>query len=309
MWIYVWDSEIKGIYLWDTPVKEVYLWDDKIRPTILPNWLCFTANTAWSTVKLNKVYTPTEVTLETSTDWNTRTTYSMWSTITLSSIWDKVYFRNTSETDTWFSVSTGWYYKFAMTWSIAWSGDVTYLLNKNGTDTLSDYCFISLFQGCPLTTTPELPATNLAYRCYNGMFKWCPLTTPPELPATTMFGECYGNMFRWCPLTTPPELPATTLANGCYYQMFYQCTSLEALPKLPATSLPNNCYNAMFHSCSKIKLSTTKTWGYQTAYRIPTSWTGTTGTNSLANMFYKTWWTRKGTPSANTTYYTSNTVV
>jgi hypothetical protein len=65
----------------------------------------------------------------------------------------------------------------------------------------------------------------------------------------------------------------------------------------------------MFQSCSKIKLSTTNTWEYQTAYRIPTSWTGTTGTNSLANMFYRTWWTRTGTPSANTTYYTSNTVV
>ena len=35
MWIYVWDSEIKGIYLWDTPVKEVYLWDTKIRPSIV----------------------------------------------------------------------------------------------------------------------------------------------------------------------------------------------------------------------------------------------------------------------------------
>jgi hypothetical protein len=65
----------------------------------------------------------------------------------------------------------------------------------------------------------------------------------------------------------------------------------------------------MFRNCSKIKLSTTQTWEYQTEYRIPTTWTWTSWSSSLSNMFTSTWWTFTWTPSINTTYYTSNTVV
>jgi hypothetical protein len=50
------------------------------------DYLCFTANTAGSTVKLIKNGSPTTVTLETSTDGNTRTTYTIGDTITLSNI-------------------------------------------------------------------------------------------------------------------------------------------------------------------------------------------------------------------------------
>ena len=73
------------------------------------DYLCFTANTAGSTVRLNYAWNPTIVNLEISTDWITRTDYTinnrLWTIITLSSIWDKVYFRNKSETVTWFSTS------------------------------------------------------------------------------------------------------------------------------------------------------------------------------------------------------------
>ena len=269
----------------------VYIWEE-IPP------LNFTANTAGSTVKLNKVNSPTSVTLETSTDWNTWTSYTIWDTITLSNIWDKVYFRNTSESDTWFGIDVANYYKFVMTWSIAWSWDVNYLLNKNCTS---------------LTTAPSLPATILATECYTYIFSWCTwLTTAPSLPATTLANYCYAYMFNWCTwLTTAPSLPATTLASYCYSWMFYNCSNLTTLPSLPATTLADWCYYSMFQNCSKIKLSTTQTWEYQTAYRIPTTWTWTTGTSSLGQMFYGTWWTfnMPWTPSINTTYYTSNTVV
>lgn len=59
----------------------------------------------------------------------------------------------------------------------------------------------------------------------------------------------------------------------------------------------------MFQGCSKIKLSTTQDATYTTAYRIPVSGTGTTGTSSLTNMFTNTGGTFKGTPTINTTYY------
>lgn len=244
-------------------IKAVYLWDNKVRPTEY-TWpeLCFTANTAWSTIQLTKTWRPTSVTLETSTDGENWSTYTIWNTITLSNIWDKVYWRNTSTTDTWFSTDDSNCYKFVMTWSIAWSGDINYLLNKNSTTTLSSWCFTYLFYNCTA-------------------------------------------------LTSSPTLPATTLANCCYYIMFAECSNLTTLPSLPALSLPAYCCYYMFKNCSKIKLSSTQIWEYQTAYRIPTTWTWTLWEDSLNYMFYGTWWRRSWTwtPTINRTYYTSNTLV
>lgn len=285
MSIYVWTSEIKNIYVWTTPVKEVYVWTTKVRP-VIPPYLCFTANTANSTVQLRKYWSPASVTLETSTDGSSWSTYTIWNTITLSNVWDKVYFRNTSETTTRFSLNTSDYYRFIMTWNIAASWDVNYLLNKNSTNTLNNYCFLNLFY-------------------------WCSqLREAPELPATTLGEGCYYSMFYYCTnLTTVPELPATTLTEYCYREMFNRCSNLGTLPKLPATVLKNYCYYQMFLSCSKIKLSTTKTWAYQTAYRIPTTWTWATAVGWNNDMFSYTWWTFTWSPTINTTYYTSNTLV
>ena len=126
----------------------------------------------------------------------------------------------------------------------------------------------------------------------------------------TMGNYCYSNMFYGCTsLTTAPELPATTLDGYCYLTMFQGCTSLTSAPALPATTLAEGCYWFMFNGCSRIKLSTTQTGEYQTPYRIPTSDTGTTALDALADMFANTGGTFTGTPEINTTYYTSNTVV
>jgi len=175
-------------------LKNAYIWE------YVPPYLCFTANTANSTVQLTKTWSPTSVTLETSTDGSNWNTYTMKSTITLSNIWDKVYFRNTSETDTWFNVDASNYYKFVMSWSIAGSWDITSLLNKNWTTTLGDHCFYYLFLDCTsLTTTPKLSATTLANYCYTYMFRWCTsLLTLPNLPATTLVTYCYFGMFYYC---------------------------------------------------------------------------------------------------------------
>ena len=224
------------------------------------NTLCFTANTAGSTIYLTKIWNPTGVTLETSTDGENWSTYTFGSIITLSNIWDKIYWRNTSETTTVFSLGGGSYYKFVMSGSIAASWDITSLINKNWTTILSNWCFSSLF--------------------------------------------------NWCTsLTTAPKLPATTLDTYCYYSMFLNCTNLTTLPKLPATTLTDYCYYQMFYGCSKIKLSTTQTWEYQTPYRIPTTWEWTAISGALNNMFTSTWWDFTWTPTINTTYYTSNTVI
>ena len=120
----------------------------------------------------------------------------------------------------------------------------------------------------------------------------------------------FASMFRLCTsLTTAPELPATTLAAGCYQTMLYGSTSLTTAPALPATTLADGCYKSMFYNCTKIKISTTKTGSYQTAYRVPTVGTGVTNTNALLNMFSSTGGTFTDTPTINTTYYTENTIV
>jgi hypothetical protein len=66
----------------------------------------------------------------------------------------------------------------------------------------------------------------------------------------------------------------------------------------------------MFSGCSSIKLSTTKTGEYVNKYRIPSGTaTGVTATNALGSMFKNTGGTFTGTPTINTTYYTSNEIV
>ena len=120
---------------------------------------------------------------------------------------------------------------------------------------------------------------------------------------------CEGNIENLLDYTTVSAGGHPTMADSCYSSMFYGCTSLTTAPALPATTLALYCYRSMFEGCTKIKLSTTQTGEYQTPYRIPTSGTGTTATDALINMFTNTGGTFTETPSINTTYYTSNTVV
>ena len=257
-------------------------------------------------------------TLEYSTD---KSTWNTWNGTEISSAGSKLYLRGTGNTKI---TGDSLNYRFVFTGTnalkIVCEGNIENLLDyktvsAGGHPTMAGYCYANMFYSCTsLTTAPELPATTLAGYCYAHMFNGCnSLTTAPELPATTMASYCYNGMFQGCTsLTTAPELPATTLVSGCYYYMFNGCNSLTTAPELPATTLVSGCYYCMFQGCTKIKLSTTQTGEYQTAYRIPTSGTGTSSaTSALSNMFASTGGTFTGTPSINTTYYlsTSNTVV
>lgn len=124
---------------------------------------------------------------------------------------------------------------------------------------------------------------------------------PDDASLNTM---CFSDMFRGCTgLTSAPELPATTLADYCYASMFRECRGLTSAPELPATTLADSCYNYMFYGCRNIKISTTQDSTYRTPYRIPTTGTGTTSTDSLSRMFDSTGGAFTGTPTINTTYY------
>ena len=180
--------------------------------------------------------------------------------------------------------------------------------------TLAIGCYSSMFPDCTsLNQAPALPATTLAMGCYSSMFAHCTaLIQAPALLATTLANSCYGSMFYGCTsLTKAPALPATTLADYCYVHMFEGCTALTQAPALPADTLANDCYESMFWGCTGLKLSSSKTGEYTQEYRIPTTGTGTTATDALANMFTSTGGTFTGAPEINTTYYlsTDNMVV
>lgn len=185
-------KEVKAVYIGTTKVRPS--WPDK-------DYLCFTAEEANATIILEKVWNPTSVNLETSTDWQTWSNYTFWDTITLSAIGDKVYWRNKSDTVTKFSTSTSNFYHFKMlNWKVWATGDVNFLLCSDSTDTIPwTYTFYYLFVDCYITSCPKLPATTLQGYCYYDMFKGCPyLVTLPKLPATQLPTYCYYEMFRGC---------------------------------------------------------------------------------------------------------------
>ena len=279
-----------------------------------PDYLCFTAEQAGSTVAMAVNGTPTKgQAFEYSTD---ETNWSVFTpgttTITLANVGNKVYFRGDNTT---VGESNSIYYKFVMSGKIAASGNIMSLLDKTcqSTRISNNYCYNHMFYNCTsLTTAPALPATTLETYCYNYMFYNCKsLTTAPALPATNLASRCYSYMFQNCTsLTTAPALPATTLTSSCYNSMFQGCKSLTTAPALPATTLASSCYGYMFYNCTRLQVYSSSGTGHTKAWRIPASGSASSYT-SQNKMFYKCPGSYGTTSSVslNTTFYTQNTPV
>ena len=235
---------------WDEESSIIVKGNDGIVVNI--EYLTFTAQQSNSTIGLNKL--STYQTLEYSYDKSSWSSMNTSTTITLSNIDDKVYLRGILSANN----TDSNYTQFKMTGKIAASGNINSIWNYRDLNaSLKRYCGCRMFYNCTsLTTTPELPATELADYCYQYMFKGCTsLTTAPELlPATTLTPYCYSQMFYNCTsLTVAPELPATTLATRCYNQMFESCTSLTVAQEiLPATTLAPDCCIFMFRNCTSL---------------------------------------------------------
>lgn len=190
-------------------------------PTENP-WLCFTAEEAGSTVKMNKIGSAPAVELEYSVDGGmTWSPFTVGSTeVTLSSIGDKMYLRGDNTT---FASSTSMYNYFVMTGKIAASGKITSIIDSSmEATTLATYCYYGMFNGCTsLTTAPELPATELADYCYASMFNGCTsLTVAPELPATTLATQCYAGMFSNCLSLNYIKLNYTGTFSTSYFSIW-----------------------------------------------------------------------------------------
>ena len=283
-------SLVKSLTIPEGKVKQidvggVTVW--KSGTAVIPNYLCFTAEEAGSTIEIAVNGSAPTLSLETSPNGTSWTPFVAGTTvITLQNIGDKVFFRGNNDT---FSSSVKNYNKFVISGKTAASGNIMSLLDS--TVTMTDlrptgiFTFFEMFYGCTsLTAAPELPATKLPNNCYYQMFYGC------------------------TSLTVPPELPATTLGSNCYQSMFLGCTSLTVPPELPATTLESYCYSHMFEKCTSLRLSNTKTGEYDTPYRIPTSGDGQGGEDPLNEMFAGTGGTFTGTPKINTTYYFASAV-
>ena len=125
---------------------------DKSNPIefeVPPDYLCFTAEKAGSTVAMAVSGTPTKgQAFETSTD---RTNWSVFTPgttiITLANAGDKVYIRGDNIT---VSESDSIYYKFVMSGKIAASGNIMSLLDITcqSTTISNKYCYCYMFRDC-----------------------------------------------------------------------------------------------------------------------------------------------------------------
>ena len=221
--------------------------------------LCFTAESANSSVQLTAVRSAPAVTLVKSFDGVNWEAYAVGEVIELPSVGDFVYLAAGEGGNETFGSSLSAYHNFVINGLVAASGDITSIRRFDlEQTTLAKYCYYSMFRNCTgLTGAPELPAKTLASSCYRSMFDGCTgLTGAPELPATTLGTHCYYSMFRNCTgLTGAPELPATTLASSCCRSMFDGCTGLTSAPELPATTLANSCYFSMFNGCTGLTIA------------------------------------------------------
>ncbi len=246
------------------------------------NYLTLTAETAGSTVALNKNGSPTNISIQYSTNnGSTWSTYTIGNTITLSSVGSNVKFKGNNLGVT---TNTSSYYYFSMTGKIAASGSVTSLANGHGdtygvlgngkmyvflfknctsltkanielADSSNTYMYYGMFYGCTsLVEAPAIPIRSIgSYGCSYMFYDCTSLKVAPKIMATSMNTYACMRMFHGCTsLIVPPELPATTLNTACYQYMFNGCTALTTAPALPATTLAQYCYSSMFNGCTAL---------------------------------------------------------
>ena len=237
-------------------------------------------------ISLNKVGTPTNVTLEYRLNGD-----STWKTWVADNNGNRsinvppsriFYVRNTSNTPTRFSTGTNnHYYYFSFSNITKANGNINSLICKiPGDYGIYNTTYSRIFYDCQtLITSPLLPSTNLslsnASYVYYTSFAGCRLLiTPPSLPATTLGSNTYYYMFSSCTsLVSAPALPATNLIEACYYAMFSNCISLASASTISAPTLRSNCCIYMFRNC------------YSLVYPPQIECTSIV-TNSTASMYY-----------------------
>lgn len=202
----------------------------------IADYVCFKGTGSFK-IKLHKVDSAPDVTLEYSFDKRTWEVYAVEDEVAVTAnSGNTVYFRGKGNKN---FASPG-------------HGNHNWVITPdNRGDTVAASGNIMTLLDC--TDTPT-KFTKSNWACFTGFFENCTaLTSAPILPATELYGNCYTSMFEGCTsLEETPALPAKVLANGCYQDMFKACTSLTKAPALPAEELPGFCYQSMFEGCSSL---------------------------------------------------------
>ena len=257
--------------------------------------LTFEAKAAGTTVTLNRVGNAPSVSLQTSRDGITWSTYSIGSPITLDSVGDKVMFCGTNAQ---YATSPSDYHNFSIIDSCYVYGNIMSLINATdyatttslGNSEDNQYTFACLFQDCEglythTVKTLKLPATELTDYCYSQMFYGCThLTVATELPTGDddngdLKEGCYQSMFQGCTgLKESPVLPAATLVQSCYASMFSGCTRLSRVTCLATSGI--NCLGSTssWMSSAGENVTGTKTFAKATGANVSTSSTGSDDT-------------------------------
>jgi len=155
----------------------------------------FKAVEAGSTIQLNKVGNPTDISLEYMYDGGEWTPYTIGDVLTLENVGDTVWIRKPDANIQIFGNDESNYHQFSMTGGISAEGSITFLNTRNSTsislNSSRSYCYYKLFSGCSaLVKAPILQISsnaNATSAC-SYMFEGCTgLTELPrkfdELPA------------------------------------------------------------------------------------------------------------------------------
>lgn len=236
---------INDIYIGSTQANAAYIgttkvWPESPAPTEYQG-LCFKALEPNSSVQLTSQGTPSNViSLQTSTDGVSWSSYTPGTSIPLDNVGDKVYFAATEGIEnTSFFTNDYNYFHFAGTGKHSASGILHSVLKHDCTQRAVPYngCAYLFCKDSALVDASELDiyATSLDYSAYNCLFRECTnlLSGPAELSTDAI------------------------LSNYAYSGLFYQCSNLVKAPiirdvvSVMAEDV-DRTFNAAFMNCSKL---------------------------------------------------------
>lgn len=228
-------ANVEQLFIGGKEVTELYINGGKAWeiPSSEVKALAFTAEEANSNVAIVKNGSPTDVSLEYSTNGRSWSDYTKGTYVTLAEIGDKVYFRNKVDGTTWSSTNGSCYKVQSTAGKIACDGKIQYLPSKSG------------YYG---STSDGNKWRNL----FNGNTHLTRVTGPIEISATGQDGM--HSMFENCTnLEEVGELCVYNVSYAPFPNMFMGCSKLTKAPsKILPTSAPNWGYNDMFTGCSSL---------------------------------------------------------
>ena len=148
--------------------------------------------------------------------------------------------------------------------------------------TIPDYAFLKLFYGCTnvksVSSNFLSDITSFGNSSFSYMFYQTAITSSPDLPVTELAENCYSYMFSECAsLKTAPTLPAITLVENCYSNMFKGCTNLNYVKALfrtdPTTISATDNWLLGVSETGKFVKSGNATWESTGVNSIPEGWT------------------------------------